>query len=271
MKISIIIPTYKPKEYIYDCLSSLVKQTLPYEDFEVLLVLNGCKEPYQNNIKKYVETEMRNMNIRLLQTDIAGVSNARNLALDVMRGDFVTFIDDDDYVSPCYLEELYKVAVPNVISLSYAIAFKDPSNLKLPYSITTEYDEKSLLGIQPYYKVRKFFSGAWMKLIHRSIIGDRRFDIRFRNGEDSLFMFLISDKMSYVNFASKNAIYYRRYRVNSAMTVHRSLWMRVKTSFDMICSYSKIYFSDTVHYNFSFYLTRILGSIKSIFNVVRIS
>ena len=54
MKISVIIPTYKPKEYLWECLDSLYNQTLSKQDFEVLLVLNGCDEPYKSNIRKYI-------------------------------------------------------------------------------------------------------------------------------------------------------------------------------------------------------------------------
>lgn len=51
MKISVIIPTYKPKAYLWECLDSLVAQTFAKKDFEVLLVLNGCLEPYRSEIE----------------------------------------------------------------------------------------------------------------------------------------------------------------------------------------------------------------------------
>ena len=53
MKISVIIPSYKPQEYLWQCLDSLCSQTFPKEDFELILVLNGCKEPYYEQIKAY--------------------------------------------------------------------------------------------------------------------------------------------------------------------------------------------------------------------------
>ena len=54
MKISVIIPTYKPKEYIWECLDSLKSQTFDKKEFEIILILNGCKEPYYSEIDKYI-------------------------------------------------------------------------------------------------------------------------------------------------------------------------------------------------------------------------
>lgn len=103
-KISVIIPTYKPKEYLWDCLESLERQTLPPNEFEIIIVLNGCNEPYYSQIKKHIEST--SLNINFIHTLLGGVSNARNLGLDAANGDYISFIDDDDYVSESFLEYL---------------------------------------------------------------------------------------------------------------------------------------------------------------------
>ena len=69
MKISVIIPTYKPQDYLWECLKSLVAQTFPKEDFEVILVLNGCCEPWKSNIQQYIDDRMQGMNVKYIQTD----------------------------------------------------------------------------------------------------------------------------------------------------------------------------------------------------------
>ena len=122
--ISVIIPTYKPQSYLWECLDSLRCQTFPVDNFEVLLILNGCRDPYQSQIEDYL-LKSGMTNVRIIQTDQAGVSNARNMGLDNAIGDYVAFVDDDDYVSPTYLEELYAKASPDTISLCYPYAFKD--------------------------------------------------------------------------------------------------------------------------------------------------
>ena len=54
MKISVIIPTYKPKAYLWECLNSLCNQSFHFEDYEIIIVLNGCKEPYDSQINEFI-------------------------------------------------------------------------------------------------------------------------------------------------------------------------------------------------------------------------
>ena len=122
MKISVIIPSYKPQSYILECLDSICGQTFPKSDFEVILVLNGCKEPYDGQLREYISNHPE-VQWNFIQTDEGGVSNARNLGLDAAKGEYITFVDDDDYVSGVYLEELYNKAERNTISASNTVAY----------------------------------------------------------------------------------------------------------------------------------------------------
>jgi glycosyltransferase involved in cell wall biosynthesis len=266
MKISVIIPTYKPQDYIWECLDSLIKQTFSCDDFEIILVLNGCNNPWQENIEKYVEKNMRGMNVQFFISEMAGVSNARNLGLDNAKGEYVTFIDDDDLVSPDYLKELYECASYHVIPLSYSHAFNDGDIKKqLPYRLTNKYDDLCSSNTMPFYYANPYFSGPCMKLIHRNLIGDKRFDVRFSQGEDSLYMFLLSDNFDTVCFTSRRAIYYRRYREGSA-TFHKQTFLEnLKHMMKLIREYCGIYFSNISGYNFFFFITRILATIKKTF------
>ena len=259
MIISVIIPTYKPNDYLWECLDSISRQTISHFDFEVVVVLNGCNEPYRSLIVEYIKNHA-DINYVLIQTDTPGVSNARNIGMDRSQGDYIAFIDDDDYVSPTYLDELYKKAAPDTISVCYPYAFNDGAPaIQLPYNLTDEFSVLSKKGKVNYLKVKKMFSGPCMKMIHKDIVSGRRFDCKLKNGEDSLFMFLLTDKMKMVDFTSNNAVYYRRFRPNSATTrklswgyVLKNCWMRFRL-------YSKIYFSDAKHYSFYRYCCGLRG------------
>lgn len=263
MKISVIVPTYKPQAYLWQCLNSVKNQTLPKEDFELILVLNGCTEPWKGEIENYIATEMRGVNINFIHTEQGGVSNARNIALDYAKGEYVAFLDDDDYISPSYLEQLYVQATSQIVSLCYPLAFQDGQSEFYPYRITKQYRQLDRKGMIPFYKACKFFDGPVYKLIHRDIIGDRRFNPAFKNGEDSLFMFLISDRMKNVRFTDQLAIYYRRIRSGSATTVNRDRKSIVLNLLRMMKEYSSIYFSGMNRYNLAFYTTRMLGALRS--------
>ena len=186
MKISVIIPTYKPKEYLWECLDSLVEQTLSKKDFEVVLVLNGCEEPYKSAIEEYIAEKMQGMNVNFIHTDVGGVSNARNLALDRANGDFITFLDDDDYLSRDCLREMLSFQNGDVIVECYPYAFEDGDKQvrQKKYGLSNVYEYCVRHNCNKLNSTaRKFFSGPCMKLIPFYYIGDRRFDTRFKNGK----------------------------------------------------------------------------------------
>lgn len=269
MKISVIIPTYKPKDYLWECLNSLTEQTFSKNQFEIILVLNGCCEPWKSDIEAYIATNMRGMNINFIQLQQGGVSNARNVALDNAKGKYITFIDDDDMVSPQFLQELYNAVTPEIISVCKPLAFWEGKEGYIDYSITNTYNKFSKYDKVSPSKVRKYFSGPCMKLIPMSFIQDRRYDIRFKNGEDSIFMFLISDRISKVSFTTPNAIYYRRFREGSAMTINRSRWAIAKNNLNMMKVYCEIYLKAPWRYNFLMFITRVLGAVHSILDGVK--
>ena len=264
IKVSVIVPTYMPKEYLWECLDSLVRQTFPKDAFEVIIVLNGCCEPWKSKIERYISKNMTDMQVRFIQTDESGVSNARNIGLDCAQGKFVTFVDDDDYVSLTYLEGLYKVSSEDTIGLCYPYAFNDGKpNIQISYSITDSYNKLKSQELITYHKARKFFAGPCMKLIPMCFIYDRRFNVRFKNGEDALFNFLISDKFTYVAFASSDAVYYRRYRENSAVTANRTRLEKISNAVSLGVAFTRIYLKSPGRYSLPFYITRMLAVIHS--------
>lgn len=263
MKISVIIPSYKPQDYLWQCLNSLCDQTFSKEDYELILVLNGCKEPYNSKILEYIKLHP-DVIWHYIQTDAPGVSNARNMALNVAKGEFVTFIDDDDFVSPDYLQKLYDKADEMTVSLCYPYAFYDGDvSNRAPY-FSNVFDKLHDKGDIKPYMVRDYFAGPCMKLIPMSFIQDRRFDVRFKNGEDSLFMFLISDKIKKCRFTSPDAVYYRRYREGSAYLSHRSMWNKMKNSTRLGAKLLSYYLQNPKGYDFVFFISRIKGVIASV-------
>lgn len=263
--ISVIIPTYKPDEYIWECFNSLEKQLLSKDKFEVIVILNGCEEPYKTKIESYIKKS--NLNFNFIHTNIPGVSHARNLGLDKACGDYITFIDDDDYISESYLKELYEKATPEIISLSNTYDFYDnDQNRKLhDCYLTNTFNKRFHLGKTRFnYKIRRYFGTPCRKLIHKDIINTRRFNTKFKNGEDTLFMLMISDKITFIDFTSPDAIYYRRLRTNSATTSPKSITYHIKNSFKSIYFFSITWIKKPFNYNFMFFTSRVVGTLYSL-------
>ena len=254
--ISVIIPSYRPQQHTIDCLESIKQQTLDSSQFEVIVVLNGERKPYEAMLLKALPS-----NGRLLYSPKASACSSRNMGIDEARGEYICFIDDDDKVSPTYLEALLKVADRETIAASNCLSIFDDGHTERN-AYTGEYECKSPKGAQPFYIPKKIFSVPWMKLIHRDIRGDRRFNEVFPSGQDALLMFEISDRMDKVKFTSADAIYYWRQRSGS---LHRMGMGKLISKYGRLAwAYTRIYFRHPTHYNFKFYSTRVLASCHAI-------
>ncbi len=258
--ISVIIPSYKPKDYLWQCLDSLYGQSMPKEQYEVILLLNDCNEPYATDIAHYADIRLRGMQFHLLQTDTGGVSNARNMAMDIAKGDFFTFIDDDDYVSPQYLEGLASVATEDTVSLSVIKSFIDGTDNFTDYYSKNEHNRMLQGRKYSINAAKRQFSIVCAKLIHRDIIGGRKFNTHFKNSEDSLFAFVISDNIKYATTSQNSCVYYRRLRENSALTKRKSLKEIWSIFYNFNAAVITTYINNMGRYSFLFFLTRILAS-----------
>ena len=259
VKISVIIPTYKPEKYIYDCLKSLEKQTISKDFFEVIIVLNGDKQPYYDDIYEHISHIK--MKVKLIYTEKKGVSNARNIGLDLMRGSYVVFLDDDDILSPNYLKNMLKIAQDNTLCISNLVCFDNDSKKQYLDYIGKNFVES--IKSDNVFKMRKFTSAIGGKLIPISVIGMVRFDDNFSNGEDSLFMAEISKNISSYITTERNTIYYRRVRKES-LSKQKNIFLKIANSFKLVLRYSCLLLKK--EYDPIYILSRILAQFKNIFN-----
>ena len=103
MKVSVIIPVYNVQDYLARCIDSVVTQT--HHDLEILLVDDGSTDASGDICNKLARQDQR---ITVIHKENGGLSDARNAGLDAMTGDYVTFIDGDDYVHPRFVEHLLR-------------------------------------------------------------------------------------------------------------------------------------------------------------------
>lgn len=258
MKISVVIPSYKPKSYIFDCLTSFKNQTLEQKDFEIILVLNGCDEPYHKILHEFILKNAMD-NVVLVQIDLSGVSLARNLAIDIAKGEYIAFVDDDDYVSRTYLKELYDSATQGITPICKVVAFEDNSGTVVEnYKLTELFESVKAYDTVPIMKARTYLSIPVAKIIDRNIIGKRRFNQKLKNGEDSLLMLELTDLIKELKPSKGSAIYYRRLREGSATRTRRSFKDQFICAFILLGGYLKCLLQPW-RYNPLFVMTRILA------------
>lgn len=108
IKVSIIVPVYNVEKYLEKCLDSLINQTL--KDIEIICVNDGSTDNSQKILEKYSKKDNR---ITIINQDNAGLSVARNSGIDIAKGEYIGFVDSDDWVDLNFYEKLYNSAIEN--------------------------------------------------------------------------------------------------------------------------------------------------------------
>lgn len=260
IEVSIIIPTYKPGSYLFDCLQSVINQDFPKSKFEIVVVLNGTENTYLPEIESFIEN--KKVNYRLLYTPQKGVSNARNLALDSVDSKFIVFLDDDDMLSSNFISSLYSSIYLNTIVVSNVKTFITNINILGDDYITKCYIKCYDRPKFSLFRYRGFLSSVCAKMIPRNVIGEFRFDRNLHYGEDAVFMFTISCNIWNIKLDEDNAIYFRRLRQGSSSRMKLTLWTGTRNMLINLFKYSVIYFSAIKKYNFLLYLSRLAATLK---------
>lgn len=185
-KISVIVPVYNTEKYLHRCIDSILAQT--FTDFELLLIDDGSKDSSGAICDEYAAKDPR---VRVFHKENGGVSSARNVGLDNMRGEWVTFCDSDDYTSRHYLINLLSATDNNEIDLVFNYATVH----KLNKIEKESYPEKivSLLEIHDLFSHNDLIwhTSTWSKLFKRSIIINNKhlhYEEGIHIGEDLVFL-----------------------------------------------------------------------------------
>ena len=205
---SIVIPAYNVAPYLRECLDSVVAQT--FADWEAICVDDGSTDGSGAILDEYAARDGR---FRVIHQANAGVSAARNAALDVAQGEWVWFVDGDDAIHPNALEHIYgligkcptarQVAITPMFSSQNTLdAFNELDLSKFGYRIS----DQSVVDSVTYQRVR---SGGWATIHEREILGDMRFS-PFTIGEDVLFGMTAFWENRCVAVSDAPAYYYRQ-------------------------------------------------------------
>ena len=262
IQISVIIPTYRPGAYLWTCLDSLCRQMMPAERFEMIIVLNGCNEPYTTEIAQYISAHPHHRFV-VRQTDTAGVSHARNIGLDLCAGKYVAMVDDDDWLSPDYLALLWQKAAENSIVVTDVQLIDDVTGQERAYYLHDAF-QTTFAKRPTFFTARSFFSTAWGKLIPMGVIAGDRFDTRFRLGEDALFMFAIARRVQTICATSPAAVYYVRERSGSASRSPLDYFSRAGILLRLACAYTTIWARHPRQYHFPFFVSRIVATLAKL-------
>jgi glycosyltransferase involved in cell wall biosynthesis len=187
-QLSVVVPTYQGDAWILGCLDSLAAQTLPWRDFEVVVVLNGPTTRTPDLVAGWL-AKHQGFRLELVEADHPGVSHARNVGLDAARGTYVTFVDDDDRAAPRMLAALLSKAGPQTITAVPAGFVTDADFTGPDFGNWYTLPLLEHVGTPvPNDKLINVLNVTWGKLVATAIARTVRFDERLtRVGEDRVF------------------------------------------------------------------------------------
>ena len=210
IKVSVIIPVYNVEEYIEECLDSVVNQTL--KEIEIIIVNDGT----QDNSMKRIERFLPDKRIIIINKENGGVSSARNTGMKIAKGEYISFIDPDDFIKLSMMEELYKDAEDADIVFSDFILY---DNLDKNEKIEKIYEKKTRIGSMIWSNQLLKFRGVTSKLYKRTFLQENHIlfieKIIYEDTSFNFTAFIISNNVKYIK---KFHYYYRQNRDGSTTT-----------------------------------------------------
>lgn len=227
-EISIIIPVYNVEKYISKCIESVLYQSL--SNIEIVVVNDGSTDSSDVIIQEFVNRDNR---IKYFKTENKGVSNARNVGIQNAISPYVIFLDSDDWLDQFTCEKTFKLAIENnadMVFWNFYRVFEDRNVEANPLFQHTKLFDKNqvqflkrricgMLNEEMYQTTQTdLYSMPWAKLIKKSIITDNQIifvDRKIVGSEDTLFNFLLFQKLENIVYCNEPLNYYRQDNPNS--------------------------------------------------------
>lgn len=171
-KVSIIVPVYNVENYLAKCLDSLINQT--HQNIEILVVNDGSKDNSELIIQKYAEKYPDK--IQSFKKENGGLSDARNFGIDRSKGDYIGFVDSDDYVTPTMFEEMLQLAEKHQAEMVICNIQKVDENGNVTQKLTQIPNMPEKIDLENHFSVFSDLSYfACNKLFRKELFNKQRF------------------------------------------------------------------------------------------------
>lgn len=257
MKISVIVPIYNTEEYIEKCVKSLQKQT--YSDLQIILVNDGSEDC---SLQVMRELEQEDDRIVVVDKKHSGLSATKNAGLDVADGEYISFVDSDDWVDPEMYEKMLAQIKENQADAAYCEWTEEYSDGS---SDIKGRDGKKMVVLRGNEILEEHFRNKiYMRtssgLISKDMIENIRFDTNLQPGEEMLFGFLVLCNARCVVYTN-NPFYHRFNRIGSISNKigFQRTDLRRALSTDLMVTYVEQnkpqFLKQAYAYSFTFYMT----------------
>jgi len=243
--VSVIVPCYNVEKYLHKCIDSILRQS--YQNLEIWLVDDGSPDGSGMICDEYARKDDR---IRVIHKENGGLSEARNVAIDQATGEWITFVDSDDYIADDYVETLYYLAQESgcQIAVGQFVEFVENSYPRKSGGVVQNEILEPYNAVELMFYQKIFDTSAWAKIYHNSLF---KSGIRYPRGlifEDLATTYRLMLKSNGVALTNKVIYYYlsrsssidREYNpkkfqsglaVTSLMDAHRELLRPIENSY----------------------------------------
>lgn len=213
--VSIIVPVYNVEKYIKKCITSLINQT--YKNCEFIIVNDGTSDNSAEIVKN-----IDDYRIKVIDQVNAGVSAARNRGIEESTGDYIIFVDADDYLAEDYVEYMMNLIEQEDSDFAYSTENYKKRGEEQTIEITTKHvssDESIALLLSPKVTV-----GCWNKIYKRSMLLENniKFSTDLFYGEGLSFIIKVSQKAKSIVVGNKKVYFYRKNNETSATTKYNN-------------------------------------------------
>lgn len=203
--ITIVVPVYKVERYLEKCVESVLKQT--YSNLEIILVDDGSPDNCGKICDSYAALDNR---VVVIHKENGGLSDARNVAIDIAKGQYIAFVDSDDYVHEQYISYLYELLLDNCADISiceFDHMTEEGIRINHPLSNKKQMILNQKEALSTLLMQRPFSNSASGKLFKTSAFAD----IRFPKGklyEDTATVYRLFFKAERIAFGARPLYYY---------------------------------------------------------------
>jgi hypothetical protein len=216
-RVSVLVTTHRGARHLRGCLDSLASQTLAPEQFEIVVVSNGLANSTPELVHAFRASHPA-LRVRLLELRETGAGRARNIGLASVRGAYVTFVDDDDRVTPAFLEALLAAARPDVVAAAmvHDVRSDGPGDDDVGGGTYIARGLSPLAGrVVKAQDLVTAFSYNAAKLVATELARSVAYDVSLRSGEDHVYWLALFSRQQFrfrVLAADSEALYLRTVR-----------------------------------------------------------
>lgn len=223
IKVSIVIPVYDAEKYIEECIESLLSQTL--KECEFIFVNDGSHDRSSEIIKSYQNSDSR---IILINQKNQGVSVSRNKGVQLSTGEYIGFVDADDFVETDMFENLYNSAMKNECDIVFSNFESEQQGHKVitkyPFPVGVNLDKDFIKQkLLPYFIEKDDLNTVCNKIFRKKMIFDNKivFPVNVTLGEDGLFNIYSFSHATSIKYLDYTGYHYREVKGSATRDISR--------------------------------------------------